>query len=458
MNARHASLVFLAAVSLSALAPARGAEVEGPDRAYTISLPGGEWFLREVPSPFLAWSPLDEQAQDRMIVFLGKGDPANSEPPAEQLKAMILGWPGEFADARDFAIAAMAPGELLRFVFDRGEKTLAAYALAFTDDGKLHWAMVCAQQGDALAGTLAMQILRSVERLAGKEPAGGMAREIDPLAALFAQSPSATTAAPAQVPTPLAAQPLFPSSAPISSNFAVPAAAPTAIPTAIASADGRGLDDPIDPAVQETIKKVAYQWYNAPPVAPHVEQPGWPIVFGFDWTYQYPPTWKLKGSNPHLIWVCDPRELAHFAFIQVQKTPGYHSLDDLGAMLAQQCSEGRPYKVLHTEQKNNLPGLGFTDDTGWTKLWILRALHPQAQKVIAYLSVTILARGTLFPEAIYQWSLSSCPESEVVQTTDDTFAKIILSARFAKPNESDDDDDDGVPNNEDPAPNDPNIP
>ncbi|MCX7015423.1 MAG: hypothetical protein NTW86_23200, partial [Candidatus Sumerlaeota bacterium] len=267
----------------------------------------------------------------------------------------------------------------------------------------------------------------------------------------------APSAPPSQTPTPTPSGPIFPGPQP--TGTPQPTGPPQPTPTPTPTPDVSALNDPIAPDVDQLIKKGCQDWLNAPAVPPYQNVPGWPNFDGGDFSFQYPPDWTIVASSAYHLWVSDRRAYDHFLFVEIQRIEEDYSIERLGPALFKMFSKGAPMRILATEQKNPLAEWGVQGDEGKMQLWYIRWLHPQAGKMLAALHVCVLKRTAGF-YVMAQWALSSCPEAEAVRTTQEIFTPLVHSGRFAVPGPGphpQDSDHDGYPDDQDAAPNDPNV-
>jgi hypothetical protein len=223
-----------------------------------------------------------------------------------------------------------------------------------------------------------------------------------------------------------------------------------------------GEMSPLPVALQEWMRDFQILYINSDPTTlkPIVPVPGWYTYAGGDWTYQYPPDWSVLSSDALSLLVCDSRQLAFYAYVQMQSFLQPLSHDQIGVYALSRVAGNLPFQVEGTFQKNILPQLMLTPPSGISQVWFVRWQHPQAGNMFTMLQVVVLSYFNSFGggSASASWSSWSAPEGEFIEMSESVFVPMYYSSTYTIPGDGENDrDGDGYPDSEDNYPDDPNL-
>lgn len=217
---------------------------------------------------------------------------------------------------------------------------------------------------------------------------------------------------------------------------------------------------PLNDAVPAEIQKLATNLVKPleHPTArpPGIKVPGWKTASLITGWFLYPPSWSLKQSPDRSgVQLTAPGGATNLWFAAMDILPGNPTPEQMLAMLLARTAGQVPVRILTNAVRAGV--VAVRDDSGQEHLWTGRWLSPQGTKMFFCLSVLVLARGTRTPVT---WSMQACPEAKAVTTWKDTFSVIQKTQVFPPPGGSHtrpDRDQDGIPDDDDADPDDPNV-
>ena len=232
------------------------------------------------------------------------------------------------------------------------------------------------------------------------------------------------------------------------------------------AAAARALPADLQEWMATTQQNYLYSDPNAP--KPVVPVSGWPVYWGGDWSYQYPPDWTVLGGDVYSFTACDSRRLACFDYCQVQRFDQPYTHDMIGGMVFSRIAGDSSPEVVDTFQKNILPNLMLTPPEGVMQVWFISWQHPEAGRMFTLMEVTMLAwtnfAGYGIPGmsggASASWTTYTAPEAEFTAMWANAFNPMRLSATYTIPGgyeRESDTDGDGYPDSRDSYPYDPNY-
>lgn len=226
-----------------------------------------------------------------------------------------------------------------------------------------------------------------------------------------------------------------------------------------ANAQGAGLNAPVPEEIATLARNLVAP--PADPMArpPGLKVPGWKTVYVNTGWFMYPPTWAVEQSESRYgahAW--DARAKTHLWFAALDVLQGNPAPEQMAALIVQRQAGDVPVRVLNSAVRPSL--IALNADDGQEYLWTGRWIDAEGTKIFFRLSVLVLARSPIGTQTSTIWGMQACPEAVAVRTWKETFSVIEKTQVFPPPGGDrvrPDRDGDGIADDDDPAPDDPNV-
>jgi len=198
---------------------------------------------------------------------------------------------------------------------------------------------------------------------------------------------------------------------------------------------------------------------NLAQAKPREEVPGWPTEMGMWGSVQHPRDWRVTDKGDWYTELADKSGTVQMKFHTLVTFDGSPSFDEMAAVIFAKATGTSEAMSLGTVSGQTLP-FASQDDSGVCQVWCLRWMHPQAGTMFSTLSIVVLARPAVQMAGLKStvtWTFTCCPEAKAVGIFKSTLGPMLKSFWFPKGGGEKDSDGDGVNDNRDADPFDPNV-